>query len=171
MIVHEAAALHVMQGLPAAGKTSLARKVIANASRPIRYVGLDALRLMLDGQTPTAWWAPSAEESTARAQAALVASLLADGYDVLVDGTHVRPDQAALLQTAIAGLRLRVVVHRLDTPADVCITRDRDRPHPIGEACIRGLAADWAAVEAGGWRLDQQLARPTTRRNACPDPA
>lgn len=155
--------LHITQGLPAAGKTTAARKVIANADRPIRYVGLDGLRLMLDGQTPTAWWAPGAEESTARAQAAMVASLLADGCDVLIDGTHVRPDQVAPLQAATAGIRLHIVVHRLDTPADECIRRDLDRPHPIGAYCIRKLAADWAAAEAGGWRLDHQLttgARP-----------
>ena len=150
--------LIVTQGLPAAGKTTAARKLLANSSRPIRYVGLDSLRLMLDGQTPTAWWAPGFEESTARAQAAMVASLLADGCDVLVDGTHVRPDQVDPLQAAIAGMRLRVVVHRLDTPADVCVARDLGRPHPIGEACIRRLANDWAAAEASGWRLDQQLA-------------
>lgn len=150
-------ALHVTQGLPAAGKTSLARKLLANAVRPIRYVGLDSLRLMLDGQTPTAWWAPGSEEQTARAQAALVRQLLLDGSDVLVDGTHVHPEQAAALAAAVDGLDIQVHVHRLDTPADECIRRDAERPHPIGADCIRRLADRWAAAEASGWRLHAQL--------------
>lgn len=149
--------LHVMQGLPAAGKTTESRKVIANSPTPIRYVGLDSLRLMLDGQSPTAWWAPGVEESTARGQAALVASLLRDGCDVLLDGTHVSPRQCAALRSAIRGLAVEVVVHRLETPAAECIRRDIVRPHPIGAACIRGLAAEWVAAEEGGWRLDAWL--------------
>lgn len=149
--------LTVTQGLPAAGKTTAARKLIANSPRPVRYVGLDALRLMLDGQTPTAWWADGSEESTARAQAALVRQLLADGADVLVDGTHVHPGQVAALRSAITGLPVEVRVLRLDTPADVCIARDAVRPHPIGAACIRRLAVEWVAAEAGGWRLDAWL--------------
>lgn len=150
-------ALTVTQGLPAAGKTEAARKLIANSPRPIRYVGLDALRLMLDGQTPTAWWADGAEELTARAQAALVRQLLADGSDVLLDGTHVHPGQVAALREAVAGLPVVVRVLRLDTAADVCVARDLERPHPIGEACIRRLAVEWAAAEASGWRLDAWL--------------
>lgn len=149
--------LIVTQGLPAAGKTTAARKLIANAARPIRYVGLDALRLMLDGQTPTAWWADGVEESTARAQAALVRQLLADGADVLLDGTHVHPGQVAALRAAITGLPVEVRVLRLDAAADVCVARDAVRPHPIGEACIRRLAVEWVAAEAGGWRLDAWL--------------
>lgn len=145
--------LHLMQGLPAAGKTTAARKLIANSTRPIRYVGLDGLRLLLDGQSPTAWWADGVEESTARAQAALVASLLGDGCDVLVDDTHIAPRQITALHAATAGLHVDVVAHRVDTPADVCIARDAVRPHPIGAACIRRLAAEWAAAEADGWRL------------------
>lgn len=150
--------LIVMQGLPAAGKTTAARKLIANATRPIRYVGLDSLRLMLDGQTPTAWWADGVEESTARAQAALVRQLLADGADVLLDGTHVHPGQVAALAAALGGLDVDVRVLRVDTPVDVCVARDLERPHPIGEACIRRLAAQWVAAETGGWRLDAALA-------------
>ncbi|WP_405673180.1 AAA family ATPase [Streptomyces sp. NBC_01530] len=151
------AVLTVMQGLPAAGKTTAARKLIANAARPIRYTSLDALRLMLDGQTPTAWWADGSEEQTARAQAALTARLLADGCDVVMDGTHVHSGQVAALRDAITGLDVDVRVHRLDTPLDECIRRDLQRPHPIGEACIRQLATQWAAAEAGGWRLDTWL--------------
>lgn len=166
--------LIVTQGLPAAGKTTAARKLIANSPRPVRYVGLDALRLMLDGQSPTAWWADGVEELTARAQAALVRQLLADGADVLLDGTHVKPGQVAALRSAITGLPVEVRVLRLDTAADVCVARDAVRPHPIGEACIRRLAGEWAAAEAGGWRLTpewltggpQSVAPPSGRLRA-----
>lgn len=159
------ATLHLTQGLPAAGKTTHARKIIANSDRPIRYIGLDALRHMLDGQTPTAWWAPGTEDITTRAQAALIASLLTDGSDVLVDGTHIAPRQCAALRHAITGLSVRVVVHRLDTPPDVCTARDLNRPHPIGGTCIRRLADEWAAAEADGWRLDTWITNSPARSN------
>ncbi|MFJ9037925.1 AAA family ATPase [Streptomyces sp. NPDC102406] len=145
--------LHLTQGLPAAGKSTLARKLIADSPTPIRYVGLDALRLMLDAQTPTAWWAGGAEESTARAQAALVGQLLADGADVLVDGTHTAPRQLAALREVVDGWPLTVIVHRVGTGPAVCAARDGVRVHPIGSACIGRLAAEWAAAEAAGWRL------------------
>lgn len=145
--------LHLMQGLPASGKTTLARKVIANSARPLRYVGLDALRWMLDSQTPTAWWAEGAEESTACGQAGLVAALLRCGDDVLLDGTHVAPGQVAALREALAGMRLVVVVHTVRTPVDECLARDAERAHRIGEDCIRRLAREWTAATATGWEL------------------
>ncbi|MFE9736156.1 AAA family ATPase [Streptomyces sp. NPDC005863] len=163
--------LHLMQGLPAAGKTTLARKLMANADRPVRYVGLDSLRLMLDGQTPTAWWDVGVEESTARAQAALVATLLADGCDVLVDGTHVSPAQVAPLRQAVAGLRFTVRVHVLPTPVDVCVARDAGRPHPIGAACIRRLAAERDVADGSGWRLTGEWLGMTSRPLVAPQPA
>ncbi len=147
------ARLVLTQGLPAAGKTTAARKLIADAARPLRYVGLDSLRLMLDGQTPSAWWAPGSEQVTARAQAALVGSLLADGWDVLLDGTHIAPRQCEALRAVLAGRVLDVRVHRLNTALAECLRRDAGRPHPIGEPEIRRLAGEWAAAEASGWRL------------------
>lgn len=159
--------LILMQGLPAAGKTTAARKLIADSDRPVRYVGLDALRLMLDGQSPTAWWADGAEESTARAQAALVASLLADGCDVLVDGTHVDAGQCAALRQAVWGRALDVVVHPVATPVGVCVARDRERPHPIGEACIRELAARRAEAASGGWELTWAWLSGAASRRSC----
>lgn len=108
---------------------------------------------MLDGQTPTAWWDEGLEEATARAQAALVASLLVDGCDVLVDGTHISPAQVDPLRAAVAGLRLEVRVHAPAAPVDVCVARDAVRSHPIGEACIRRLAGERDAAAGAGWRL------------------
>lgn len=145
--------LHLMQGLPAAGKTTLARRIIAASQRPVRYVSLDALRWMLDGQRPSPHWPPGTEAATERAQAALAAQLLADGHDVLIDGTHLYPQQLHALRAALAGTAPDVLVHTLRTPVSVCTARDRRRPHPIGEACIRRLDASRSAATAAGWRL------------------
>jgi len=143
----------LMQGLPASGKTTAARKLIADAARPLRYVGLDALRWMLAAEPRQAWWAPGAEAVTAAAQAGLVRALVDAGSDVLVDGTHLTPDQVDPLRAALAGVDVAWRVHAVVTPLDVCLARDAGRDQPVGQHCIRRLAADHQAATAAGWRL------------------
>lgn len=145
--------VHVMQGLPAAGKTTLATKLCASAARPLRRVSLDGLRLMLDGAARQAWWPPGSESATQRAEAALVAQLVADGCDVVVDDTHLHPAQVDPLRSALAGARVRWCVHRVATPPTVCLLRDIARVDPVGAACIRDLHARHRAATDAGWRL------------------
>lgn len=143
----------VMQGLPASGKTTAARKLIANADRPLRYVGLDALRWMLAQEPRQAWWAPGAEAVTAAAQAGLVRALVDAGSDVLVDNTNLTPGQVEPLRAALAGADVEWQVHRVDAQLAECEARDAQREHPVGQLCIRRLAADHQAATAAGWRL------------------
>jgi len=143
----------VMQGLPAAGKTTAARKLIADADRPLRYVGLDALRWMLADEPRQEWWAPGAEQVTAAAQAGLVRALVDAGSDVLVDGTHLYPAQLEHLRAAMAGADVEWRVYTVDTSLGECLARDAQRDQPVGQLCIRRLAAQHQAATAAGWRL------------------
>ena len=107
---------------------------------------------MLAEEPRQAWWAPGAEAVTAAAQAGLVRALVDAGSDVLVDGTHLTPGQVGPLRAAMAGADVDWRVHAVPTPLDVCLTRDAERDQPVGQHCIRRLAAQHQAATAAGWR-------------------
>lgn len=145
--------IHLMQGASASGKSTYARKLIANAPRPIWYVALDPLRHMLHGTRRQAHWEPGYEAATQYGEAALVAALVRLGIDVLVDDTHCYPGQLEHLRKALRGVRVRWKIHRMDTPLEECLARDADRENGVGEACIRDLHRRQQEAEARGWRL------------------
>lgn len=135
--------LVLTRGLPASGKTTWARALVA-ARRPgsiVRVNRDDLRRSMAD----PAYSAPvdAVERRVSAAEWRLVRGALLDGVDVVVDATNLRAGVArrwlALAEACGAGWRVEDVV------ADVeeCVRRDAARPAPerVGAERLRDLHA------------------------------
>ncbi|MEU3744303.1 MULTISPECIES: AAA family ATPase [Streptomyces] len=146
--------VHVMTGLPASGKTTAARALQAEAEGRVRRVNLDDLRTMLDVPAPERGRSHAHERTVLDIQDAAVRSAVDDGFDVVVDNTHLTPHIPKRLKAAVTGRQVTFVVHDFtDVPVDECVRRDAARERPVGEEIIRILADKHAKAARGGWRL------------------
>lgn len=138
--------VHVMTGLPASGKTTAARKLQAESDGRMRRVNLDDLRAMLDIPAPEP--RGYAHEQTVLAiQDAAVRAAVDDGFDVVVDNTHMTPHIPKRLKAAVAG-QATFVVHDF---TDVEELRQRKRDD------LTGAVVDHEAAAAGGHHVPHPL--------------
>jgi predicted kinase len=154
--------VHVMQGLPASGKSTLARRLVADSGGRLRRIGLDDLRHMLDSTGRETPWQRDRELSTERIQALIAREVVESGHDLVIDNTHLHPGQIEPVRAALAGLDVTWVVHDLTgVPLLTCVARDFRRARPVGEQAIRALHTRWATAAASGWRLTAEwLSQP-----------
>ncbi|MFJ8309951.1 MULTISPECIES: AAA family ATPase [unclassified Streptomyces] len=142
-----------MTGLPASGKTTAAREIVAASGGQCRRVNLDDLRSMLDNPGAEGVRSHTAEQAVLAVQDATVREILAAGFDVVVDNTHLTARIPKRLKAAVAG-QARFVVHDFTgVPLDECLRRDAARANPVGEDVIRLLADKHAKAVRNGWRL------------------
>ncbi|MGA5194346.1 AAA family ATPase [Streptomyces exfoliatus] len=149
--------VHVMTGLPASGKTTAARALQAAAEGRVRRVNLDDLRAMLDlpatGTADHRGHSRTHEQTVLGIQDAAVRAAVDDGFDVVVDNTHLTPHIPKRLKAVVAGLATFAVHDFTSVPVDECVRRDAARDRPVGEEIIRILADKHAKATRGGWRL------------------
>jgi predicted kinase len=138
--------LVITRGLPASGKTTWARAWVEEAPRRAR-VNRDDLRVMMFGR----YVLPDRQEkAVTTAQRVAVETLLREGYDVVVDDTHLRRryalDWAEVAARAGAGFEVRDLT---DVPLEEVLRRDAARvaagERGVGETLIRDLHARFLA--------------------------
>lgn len=160
--------VHVMTGLPASGKTTLATRLVAEAAGRMRYLSRDDLRQMLNGGIVPA--SVGEYELTERAVKRMLVlglrELVADGWDVVVDATHLHEELPLLYCRQVAGFDVAFRVHDLTgVPVAECLRRDPGRARPCGEKGIRFLQGVLARTRAQGWRLtDEWMAAQVAAR-------
>ncbi|WP_234382745.1 AAA family ATPase [Streptomyces sp. XY332] len=148
--------VHVMTGLPASGKTTAARALQAEASGRMRRVNLDDLRAMLDLPDPERSRSYRHEQTVLAVQDAAVRAAVDDGFDVVVDNTHLTSHIPKRLKAAVAGRATFVVHDFTDVPVEECLRRDAARERPVGEEIIRILNDKHMSAKRGGWRLTEE---------------
>lgn len=139
--------LYLTRGLPGAGKSTWMREQVA-AAEPgsVVNVNRDLIGAMLHGQRPHL---PKTEAQITTAHHAMVESNLRYGTDVIVDDTNLK--LANLRKLCEIGWRCNadVQVVDFDVPVDVCVARDAERPRPVGEDVVRGLARRYLSKSQG----------------------
>ena len=147
--------LTMMKGLPASGKSTWARGMVARSGGLCKRVCKDDLRDMLDAGV----WSEENEEYVLRVRDSLVNAFLTDGLDVIVDDTNLHPKHELRLRE-IARRRGAVFAIRDFTlvPLQECIQRDANRDRSVGEDVIRSMHQRFLAV-AGRVSAGQRRSR------------
>jgi predicted kinase len=148
--------IHLTRGLPASGKTTLARELVADSKGRMRRVNLDELRAMLDPGTERERKSKAHEETVLAVQDATVLAAIDGGFDIVVDNTHIPSRIPNRLKRAVAGRAVFEIHDLTGVPAEECIRRDAARPNPVGEDTIRAMADRLKAVGKSGWRLNAE---------------
>lgn len=137
--------LYVTRGLPGCGKTTRARRWVAEDSRRRARVNRDDLREHLFSRRTGI---PEHEQAVTLAQHAAIRALLAGGYDVVADDTNLSPKTLAELGLIAEQAGAAFVIWDMtDVPIDTCINRDAVRAvmgeRHVGEDVIRTMNSRW----------------------------
>lgn len=151
--------IHILSGLPASGKSTFARNLVGASAGRVRRVNLDDIRAMLDTDSDgNRHWSHELEETSLKIQDAAIRSAIGDGFDVVVDNTHLVPRIPKRIKKTVAGDAVFKVHDFNDVRVEECIRRDAQRsgPERVGEEVIRRLADRRTKARKSGWRLTDE---------------
>jgi len=112
--------LFVMKGLPASGKSTKAKELVAKGAKRINF---DDMRLMLDGGK----WSKENEKFLHQSAIAMADAAFRGGCDVVLDNTNLSKSQQTLAAT-IASIGFEVeTIDLTGVPLNVCLDRDAPR--------------------------------------------
>jgi predicted kinase len=124
--------LYMTKGLPASGKTSAAKALVATLPDTKR-VNKDDLRVMLDAGK----WSRRNEEFVLAVRDQIVADALRRGFHIIVDDTNLAPKhEERLKQLAKAGQAKFELLDYTHVAPELCIERDLARPVSVGQKVI-----------------------------------
>ena len=136
--------IKMLKGLPGSGKTTLSRELVATCGN-VGRVNRDDLRAMLFNGV----WSGKREGIVVELEKAIASVLIKNGHTVLVDDTNLTPKHRDLWSGFASGLGATFEVETVTTSLAECVSRDRERPKPIGEAIINRMALLAGLIDFG----------------------
>lgn len=134
-------AIHMLKGLPASGKTTMALEMVKEEK--VKRISKDDLRAMLHGGK----YSPETEAFVLDVRNAIVKLAIQKGFDVVIDDTNLNPvhqEQLSFLADYVGAL---FHIIEMDTSLEECIRRDEQRAKPVGEDVIRNMYEKYMAVK------------------------
>lgn len=139
--------LIMTKGLPASGKSTWAKEVLAKEPGKWKRVNKDDLRAMLDNGK----WSKRNEKFVLEMRDTIVTMALLQGYSVIVDDTNLAPKHEEVLRGIV--VQHNAVVHShsqsslvefeikdfTSVSLEECIRRDQKRPNYVGEKVIKQM--------------------------------
>lgn len=136
--------LLMLKGLPASGKTTYAKRIVAKSreknTKWIR-VNKDDLRAMLHASI----WSKENEREVLAIRDHIIKESLYNGHNVVVDDTNFNPVHEEQLRKLAQRYSADFEVKFIEVPIEKCIKRDLERPNSVGEAVIRKMYNEYLA--------------------------
>lgn len=120
----------ILAGLPGAGKSTLAKKMVKQDPTYVR-VNLDDIRSML-GTSDF-----DKEKLVEQIELTSIAYAFNQKYNVIVDDTNLNPKKINKLKVIAKQYNAEVDYKLISTDIEECIRRDALRERPVGEDVIR----------------------------------
>lgn len=125
----------ILKGLPASGKSTWAKELVAQYPGHYKIINKDSLRAMLDGGK----WSKGNEQFILKARDMLILLALEEGYHVIVDDTNLHSKHEQTIKELVKGKALVEIQDFTDVPLETCLERDRNRPNYVGEKTIKDM--------------------------------
>lgn len=137
----------ILRGLPASGKSTFAKEMVANGPDTLVRVNRDAIR-WTQGFFP--FGSAKQEALVSQIERAMVVGAIKDGLDVVIDATHLNPQFIrAWYKLAKSHSVHDVRVIDFEAPLETLIWRDGLRSKKVGTDVIRKLAKRWKIGDDG----------------------
>lgn len=120
----------ILAGLPGAGKSTLAKKMVKQDSTYVR-VNLDDIRSML-GTSDF-----DKEKLVEQIELTSITYAFNQKYNVIVDDTNLNPKKINKLKAIAKQYDAEIDYKLISTDVEECIRRDALRERPVGEDVIR----------------------------------
>lgn len=146
--------LIILRGIPGSGKSTWAKEYVS-ANPWFKRICRDDLRQMFDSGRYSA----HNEKFIRMIRNRLIHECLKEGSSVIVDDTNLKDRDIRDIRMC-AHIDMEAVPVRIidfETPLEVCIERDAQRPGPVGEARIREMHEDFLRA-IGKWKPSSELA-------------
>jgi predicted kinase len=134
--------LLMLKGLPASGKTSFAKSLVASSkstNRAWKRVNKDDLRAMIDNSQHS----KSNEKFILAMRDSIIEEALTRGDNVVVDDTNFAPKHEEALKAIAAKHKAVFEIQFFDISVEEAIKRDLARPASVGEKVIKGMYRDY----------------------------
>lgn len=123
------------KGLPGSGKSTWAKKKMAEHPNMFKRVNKDELRAMIDADH----WSRDTEKFILAIRDLIITEALKEGKHVIVDDTNLAPKHEAHIKQLV-GKEVEVIIKDFtDVPIETCIKNDLNRLNSVGEAVIRKM--------------------------------
>lgn len=139
----------VLQGLPASGKSTFARGLVASDPDNWVRVNKDDIR---ERMLPGGWSKQKERDVVIPERDRMVANALVDGKNVIVDDTNFEQKHIRRMYELARPFEARVQVKEFPIDVEEAIARDANRRNPVGEAVIRDMARRFFGAV---WDLEQ----------------
>ncbi len=123
------------KGLPASGKSTWAKEMIANNHNAYKRISKDDLRAMLDN----GHWSGASEKLILKIRDSLILSCIENGKHVIIDDTNLDPKHEIRITELVKGIAEVEIKDFTGVLLDDCIERDLKRSNPVGEKVIRRM--------------------------------
>lgn len=168
--------LTVLVGLPASGKTTLARKMVAASHGRTIRVNRDDLRAMMFAEK----WSMKREELVSSTEEHAVIGALQMGCNVVVDSTNLSPQRQSEWARLATRVGADIKLTRPQANVQECVLRDHQRvpENRVGPAVIYNMALqyhllhfeqDFVIFDIDGTLADIEDRRMTLLRDGSPD--
>jgi predicted kinase len=148
----------MLMGLPAAGKSTFAKELLRKEPKRWKRVNRDDLRILLDGDN----FIKENEEFVRNAQEVLIKEALRQGFDVVVDNTHLISSTVNKLHKLLESIGDVKVIHKaFNVSVDECIARNakREGRAKVPDSVILGMAKG-AGLNKGRKLQDKEFYYP-----------
>lgn len=134
--------IFILRGLPASGKSTLARKIVdANPTHTARF-NWDDIRNMMGP-----YWIPERENTKVlyALRDAFINNMMSNQWDIVIDNMNLNPKELEHYNKIVSEYnnnhtdKYEIEVTTLFTPVEECVRRDALRSNPIGESVIRSI--------------------------------
>lgn len=142
----------ILKGLPASGKSTYAKELVAVNHNWVR-VNKDDLRAMMNGGV----FSGKLEKHIVRTERELVENALKLGKNVIVDDTNFNPNHEIFFRALAYQYSAEVEVKFFDIPLEMCIDRDNKRPNGVGETVIRRMYNQYLKPKPAVYERDESL--------------
>lgn len=128
----------ILRGLPASGKSTLAKTLVAENKGMYKRLNKDELRAMLDSSHHTT----HNEKFVERVRDLMLIEALKDGKHVIIDDTNLSDRPVERIRNLVqkyckdTGDQVQVDVRTIEASLEECIDRDRQRAQPVGREVI-----------------------------------
>ena len=124
--------IYVLVGLPASGKTTIAKKMV---EKGCKRVNKDDLRAMIDFGN----YSLEMERFINAVQEQIIWCAIKSRFDIVVDNTNLNPVHIKALKYQAIALGANIEIRIVDTPVQECIRRDALRDKSVGEKRINDM--------------------------------
>jgi predicted kinase len=139
----------MMRGLPGSGKSTYAKKLVAEAPNTYKRINRDDLRAMFDNTH----FSKGNEKFVKQVRDVLIVKCLEEGKHVIVDDTNLSATNETRVRQLVQEFNkahndtVQVEVVEVNTPLEECIARDAKRPVPVGAKRIREMHRQFYAAQ------------------------